>query len=81
MDNMELNMNELEQVVGGKNEGGYAKKPAERAGRKIYQIVSGDTLIKIARRNNTTVDKIMAINPELKNRNFIVAGCYIYIPA
>ena len=81
MDNMELNMNELEQVVGGKNEGGYAKKPAERTGRKIYHIVSGDTLGKIARRNNTTVDKIMAINPELKNMNYIVAGCYIYLPA
>ena len=81
MDNMELNLNEMEEVVGGKNEGGYLKKPAARTGRKIYRIVSGDTLIKIANRNNTTVDKIMAINPELKNRNFIVAGCYIYVPA
>ena len=81
MDNMELNLNEMEEVVGGKNEGGYARKPAARAGRKIYKIVSGDTLIKIAKRNNTTVDKLMAINPELKNRNYIVAGCYIYVPA
>ena len=78
---MELNMNEMEQVVGGKNEGGYERKPGEKKGCTIYQIVSGDTLGKIARRNNTTVDKIMAINPELKNMNFIVAGCYIYLPA
>ncbi|MBR3334995.1 MAG: LysM peptidoglycan-binding domain-containing protein [Clostridia bacterium] len=47
----------------------------------MYQIVRGDTLIKIAKRNNTTVDKIMAVNPELVNRSYIVAGCYIYIPA
>ena len=78
---MELNMNEMEQVVGGKNEGGYERKPGEKKGCTIYQIVSGDTLGKIARRNNTTVDNIMAINPELKNMNFIVAGCYIYLPA
>ena len=81
MENMELNMNEMEQVVGGKNEGGYEKKPGEKKGCTIYQIVRGDTLIKIAKRNNTTVDKIMAVNPELVNRSYIVAGCYIYIPA
>ena len=78
--NMELNLNEMEEVVGGKNEGGFLKKPAARTGRKIYRIVHGDTLIKIAHRHNTTVDKLMAINPELKNRNYIVAGCYIYLP-
>ena len=80
MDNMELNLNEMEEVVGGKNEGGYVKKPAAHAVRKIYRIASGDTLIKIAHRNNTTVDRIMTINPELKNKNYIVAGCYIYLP-
>ena len=78
---MELNMNEMEQVIGGKNEGGYAKKPGAKRGCTIYKIVSGDTLIKIAKRDNTTVDKIMAVNPELVNRSYIVAGCYIYIPA
>ena len=78
--NMELNLNEMEEVVGGKNEGGFLKKPAARTGRKIYRIVHGDTLIKIAHRHNTTVDKLMAINPELKRRNFIVSGCYIYLP-
>jgi len=80
MENKELNMNEMEQVVGGKDEGGYAKKPADKKGCTIYRVVSGDTLTKIAARNNTTVPKIMAVNPELVNKNFIVAGCYIYIP-
>lgn len=76
----ELNLNEMEQVAGGKNEGGYEKKPKPKAGCKIYQIKRGDKLGVIARNNNTTVEKIMAVNPELKNPNFIVAGCYIYIP-
>ena len=40
----------------------------------------GDTLNKIANNNNTTVQKIMKVNPELKNANFIVTNCYIYIP-
>ena len=40
--NMELNLNEMEEVVGGKNEGGFLKKPAARTGRKIYRIVHGD---------------------------------------
>ena len=72
MENMnELNLNELEQVTGGGNEGGYAKKPREKAGCFIY---------KIARRNGTSVSRIMSVNPEIRNQNFIVAGHYIYIP-
>ena len=80
MDNMELNLNELEDVSGGKNGGGFTRRPEDREGRSIYQIEKGDTLGKIARRNGTTVNDIMAVNPELKNKNYIVSGCYIYIP-
>ena len=82
MENMnELNLNELENVTGGKDEGGYAKMPKAKAGCKIYKIVHGDTLTKIANRNGTSVKKIMAVNPELKDAGFIVSGHYIYIPA
>lgn len=81
MENMELNLNEMEDVTGGRNKGGYDKKPGAKRGCKIYKVVHGDTLIKIANRYGTTVDRIMAVNPELTNKNFIVAGCYIYIPA
>ena len=77
----ELNLNEMEQVIGGKDEGGYTRKPKAKAGCIIYKIKSGETLGKIARAHGTTVEKIMKVNPELKNPNFIVAGCYIYIPA
>ena len=77
---MELSPDELEQVTGGGNEGGYAKKPRAKAGCSIYKIASGDTLPKIARRNGTSVSRIMSVNPEIRNQNFIVAGHYIYIP-
>ena len=81
MENMnELNLNELEDVTGGKNEGGYETKPKDKKNCKIYQIKQGDRLGKIATANNTTVKAIMDVNPELKNANFIVIGCYIYIP-
>ena len=82
MDTMkELALNEMEDVTGGKNEGGYTRKPRGKRGCRIYRIQSGDTLIRIARRNSTTADHLMVINPQLVNRNFIVAGCYIYVPA
>ena len=80
MENMELNINEMEQVAGGRKQGGYDKKPPVKAGCKIYKVTHGDTLTKIANRNNTTVKKIMAVNPELTDAGFIVSGLYIYIP-
>ena len=80
MENTELNLEELEEVTGGKSAGGYSKKPKAKAGCKIYKVVSGDTLTKIAHRNGTTVERIMRVNSELENPNFIVAGCYIYVP-
>jgi len=79
--NKELSLNEMEDVNGGKDNGGYTKKPREKNGCKIYKIQSHDTLIKIAKRYGTTADQLMKLNPQLTNRNFIVAGCYIYVPA
>ncbi len=82
MENMnELNVNQLEEVSGGKY-GGYSKKPPERAGCKIIKIASGDNLGKIARRNGTTVEVLMALNSAvLDNPNQIMAGYYLYVPA
>ena len=76
----ELNLEDMEKVTGGGNEGGYEKKPRPKAGCSIYKICSGDTLGKIARRNGTSVSRIMSMNPEIRNQNFIVPGHYIYIP-
>ena len=72
-ENQELNMEQLDQVVGG------YKRPQEKAGFIIYQIKKGDTLIKIAKRYNTTEAQIMSWNPKIKNKNLIYAGDYLYI--
>lgn len=45
-----------------------------------YKIKSGDTLSAIAKKYNTTVSKIMAANPSIKNKNLIYAGDKIKIP-
>ena len=79
-DRKELNVNELEQVSGGSNDGGYERRPREKAGCFIYKIRRGDTLSGLAGTYGTSVNRIMAVNPELVDPNFIVAGHYIYIP-
>lgn len=50
------------------------------AGTKTHMVQRGDTLFAIALRNNTTVDAIMAINPQIANRNIIFEGQVINIP-
>lgn len=47
----------------------------------IYVVARGDTLYKIARRYNTTVNELLRLNPEIKNRNIIYVGQRIRIPA
>jgi LysM repeat protein len=81
MDNMvEMNLEEMEEVVGGK--GGSPKKLPKRNGFVVYQIQRGDTLTRIAYRYDTTVNELMQINRTLiKNKNDITAGYYIYVPA
>jgi len=45
-----------------------------------YVIQRGDTLSSIARRNNTTVQAILAVNPQITNPNIIFVGRTIQIP-
>lgn len=78
---MELNLDEMENVTGGRNEQGYETKPKKKAGCKLYQIKRGDTLGKIARANGTTVKEIMRLNPNIKNPNLIGLGYWLYLPA
>ena len=59
-----LNEEDLEQVTGGKG--------------ISYIIQPGDTLIKIAHRYNTTVEKLCKLN-KISDQNFIVAGKKIRI--
>ena len=73
---MELNENEMNEVSGG------AYKPLPyKPGYFQYQIQPGDTLSKIARMYNTTVNKLMSYNPQIKDRNLIRAGAYMYVKA
>lgn len=45
-----------------------------------YVIQKGDTLSSIAAANNTTVQAILAVNPQITNPNIIFAGRTIQIP-
>ena len=46
-------------------------------GTLFYQIAAGDTLGDIAVKYGTTVAKLMALNPNIKNPDLIYAGDYI----
>lgn len=86
MTEQELNINELEGAAGGKitakdGPGGSAKELPPKAGCIVYKIQPNDKLGVVAKRYNTTVEKIKAVNAGLiVNVNFIRAGYYIYIP-
>ena len=75
----ELNLEAMEEVVGGR--GGSPKPLPPKAGFHVYQIQSGETLIQIARRFNTTAEHLKAINPTITNARDITAHYYIYVPA
>ena len=69
---IQLSEDELAQAAGGAAEMPY--------GNFIeYTVVRGDTLGRIARRFGTTVADIMALNPIIKNRNFIRTGWVLLI--
>jgi murein DD-endopeptidase MepM/ murein hydrolase activator NlpD len=46
-----------------------------------YTIKRGDTLYGIAKANNTTIDKLLKLNPSIKNPNLIYAGNTLNLPA
>lgn len=47
---------------------------------KTYVVKSGDTLSNIALLNSTTVEKLMKLNPHIKNKNLIKPGWVITLP-
>gem|GEM_PF-6803909 len=55
------------------------KKPAETSS-KSYVVKKGDSLSEIAKMHNTTVKKIMAINPAIKTADKIEIGQKIKLP-
>ena len=48
---------------------------------QVYNVQRGDTLRKIASRLSTTVEAILAVNPQIINPNLIYVGQAINIPA
>ena len=79
MNTNELNMNEMENVNGGR--GGSPTVLPRKEGFIVYQIAGDENLTKIAKRYGTTVKAIKNVNPTIDNVNFIRAGYWIYIPA
>ena len=80
MENMkEMNLNEMENVSGGK--GGSPKPLPPKEGCIVYQNEKGENLTKIAKWYGVTVAAIKAANPGIiTNTNDITADYYIYIP-
>ena len=72
-ENTELNLNELDEAVGG------YRRPKEKAGFIIYQIQKGDTVTRIAEKFQFTKKDILAWNPKITNPSLIYAGDYLYI--
>ena len=63
MENKNLIENELENVTGG-----------AAYGSNYYIVKKGDTLSGIAVKHHTTLDKLRALNPQIKNPNLIYPG-------
>ena len=78
MENMELNLNEMEEVVGGKR---HFKPEKDRKGWLQHQVQSGETLIKIANLYGiSSYKKIIEWNPHIDpETNMIRAGEYLWI--
>lgn len=55
--------------------------PAPPPTSGTYVVQSGDTLGKLAARWNTSLSKILAVNPQITNANLIYVGQVINIPA
>ena len=57
-----------------------AASPAPGGATDIYVVRRGDTLRKIAARYETSVEELLRLNPNIKNRNLIYVGQKIVVP-
>jgi LysM repeat protein len=48
--------------------------PTIKDGSKVYVVVSGDMMWKIAKKHNLTLDQLKSLNPQVKNANRIYVG-------
>lgn len=54
--------------------------PTLQPGSAVYVVQPGDWLNEIARRHNTTVEAILAVNPQLTNPDAIYPGETLVLP-
>jgi LysM repeat protein len=59
---------------------GPTAQPTVDVTPRLYRIRPGDSLARIARRFDTTVEDILAANPDIANPNEIQVGQFIVIP-
>jgi LysM repeat protein len=59
---------------------GPTAEPTPEVTPRLYRIRAGDSLARIARRFDTTVEDILAANPDIENPNQIQVGQFIVIP-
>ncbi|RIK51042.1 MAG: hypothetical protein DCC57_11085 [Chloroflexi bacterium] len=57
-----------------------ALRHGQPANTTVYVVQRGDTLSAIARRNQTTVAALLALNPQIRNPNRLYVGQRIWIP-
>ena len=77
----ELNLNQLEEVIGGRNEKGYEYYPKKiPAGCDVYKIQRGDTMKDIAKRYGLDTAGLMKLNKNIQDPSKIVAGFYLFVP-
>ncbi len=73
------------QSVGPSDSGQSSSEPSASVpavpSQKVYTVVSGDTITKIAKRFGLTTAQLLAANPQIKNANSIKPGDKITIPS
>lgn len=80
VDPLSAEFKKLEQSLKPETKTTTTKKTETKKEYVTYKIKSGDTLSAIAKKYGTTVSKIMAANPSIKNRNLIYTGNKLKIP-